>query len=371
MTDWHARIQRSQQLAKALATSGHQCVYVNPHLGLEYPRPYWFDRHTRFSKLSQGLLELHVHLPREHELSQRTLSTAESRRIANEIGKLVEISGISTAALIVSFPAWLEVAESLSQRHGFPIIYDCHDWLPGFGRIAPHILELERDLLQRADLVVCSSQDLMDRITGRQPNHMKCALIRNATDLAIGDTTPRKPGGDPVRTIGYIGALDSWFDVESVAQMARDHPGWKFVLVGRMEDKRILKLNEFGNVEFLGEVPHSAIAAFLGAWDVAMIPFLVNDLTVATNPIKLYEYFSAGLPVISSRLPEVELYPDLVYIADTPREFSAMVTQAVQEDASLKKRRVGVSRRETWSARAETLMDLITPLVSKTSASRI
>jgi glycosyltransferase involved in cell wall biosynthesis len=153
--------------------------------------------------------------------------------------------------------------------------------------------------------------------------------------------------------------------------MARDPPGWKFVLIGRMEDQRILKLKEYGNIEFLGEVPHSAIAAFLAAWDVAMIPFLVNDLTVATNPIKLYEYFSAGLPVISSRLPEVELYPDLVYIADTPPEFSAMVTQAVQEDAALKKRRVGVSRRETWSARAETLLDLITPLVSKTSASRI
>ena len=218
----------------------------------------------------------------------------------------------------MSFPAWLEVAESLSHRYAFPIIYDCHDWLPGFGRIAPHILELERDLLQRADLVVCSSQDLMDRITGSQPNKLKCALIRNATDLAIGDKTPQKLAGDPVRTIGYIGALDSWFDVESVAQMARDHPGWKFVLVGRMEDQRILKLNEYGNVEFVGEVPHSAIAALLAAWDVAMIPFLVNDLTVATNPIKLYEYFSAGLPVISSRLPEVELYPDLVYIADSP-----------------------------------------------------
>jgi glycosyltransferase involved in cell wall biosynthesis len=132
-----------------------------------------------------------------------------------------------------------------------------------------------------------------------------------------------------------------------------------------MEDRRILKLNEYGNVEFVGEVPHSAIAALLAAWDVAMIPFLLNDLTMATNPIKLYEYFSAGLPVISSRIPEVELYPDLVYIADTPFEFSAMLAQAVEEDPCLKKKRVNVSRRETWSARAEALLDLITPLASK------
>ena len=359
MTDWHSRIQRSQQLAKALAASGTQCVYLNPHLGLEYPRPYWFDRDTRFSKLAQGLLELHVHLPREHELSQRTLTPAESRRIAAEIGKLIEMAGIRTAALIVSFPAWLEVAESLGRVHGFPIIYDCHDWLPGFGRISPDILELERDLLQRADLVVCSSQDLMNRIS------LNCALIRNATDLVIGERPAKELVRGSVKTIGYLGALDAWFDVDSVAQMARDHPGWKFVLVGRMEDQRILKLNEYANVVFVGEVPHSDIAEHLADWDVAMIPFLVNDLTVATNPIKLYEYFSAGLPVVSSRLPEVELYPDLVYIADTPQEFSAMLARAVQEDTSLRTRRVSVSRRETWSARAELLLELITPLVAK------
>jgi glycosyltransferase involved in cell wall biosynthesis len=363
MTDWHSRIQRSQQLAKAPAASGTPCVYVNPHLGLEYPRPYWFDRHTRFSKLAEGLLELHVHLPREHELSQRTLTSAESRRIAAEIEKLIKMAGIRTAALIVSFPAWLEVAESLGRVHGFPIIYDCHDWLPGFGRIAPDILERERDLLQRADLVVCSSQDLLNRIS------VNCALIRNATDLVIGEKLPKSVRG-PVKTIGYLGALDVWFDVDSVAQMARDHPGWKFVLIGRMEDQRILKLNEYANVVFVGEVPHSEIAAHLAGWDVAMIPFLVNDLTVATNPIKLYEYFSAGLPVVSSRLPEVELYPDLVYIADTPQEFSSALARAVQEDVSLRTRRVSVSRRETWSARAELLLELITPLAAKRGFSR-
>ena len=364
MTDWHSRIQRSQQLAKALAASGTTCVYVNPHLGLEYPRPYWFDRHTRFSKLAQGLLELHVHLPREHELSQRTLTPAESRRIAGEIGKLIKMAGIRSAALIVSFPAWLEVAESLGSVHGFPIIYDCHDWLPGFARIAPDILERERDLLQRADLVVCSSQDLMNRIS------VNCALIRNATDLVIGERPAKELVRGPGKTIGYLGALDTWFDVDSVAQMARDHPGWKFVLVGRMEDQRILKLNEYANVVFVGEVPHSDIARHLTSWDVAMIPFLVNDLTVATNPIKLYEYFSAGLPVVSSRLPEVELFPDLVYIADTPQEFSAVLAQAVQEDVSLSTRRVSVSRRETWSARAELLLELITPLAAKRSLPR-
>ena len=370
MTDWHVRIQRSQQLAKALAASGRQCVYVNPHLGLEYPRPYCLDWHTRFSSLAQRLLELHVHLPREHELSQRALTPAECRRVAGEIGRLIEISGIRKAALIVSFPAWLGVAESLSRQYGMPVIYDCHDWLPGFRRIAPRILELERDLLHKADLVVFSSQDLMQRIVESHVG-LNCALIRNATDLVIAPEEIRESPPGAEKTIGYLGALDEWFDVDAVAQAARDHPAWKFVLAGRVEDQRILKLNQHPNVVFAGEVPHSAIAAYLSVWDVATIPFLVNDLTVAANPIKLYEYFSAGLPVVSSRLPEVERYPDLVYIADTPQEFSAMLDRAVHEDPALRNKRTSASRGETWSARAEVLLELIVPLASKQRASRI
>jgi glycosyltransferase involved in cell wall biosynthesis len=173
--------------------------------------------------------------------------------------------------------------------------------------------------------------------------------------------TLRTDDGRPHRsTLGYIGALDYWFDIDAVMKAAVDHPDCKFVLVGRVEDRRIHRLRACENVEFVGEVPYADVPRHLAGWDVAMIPFLRSDLTPATKPIKLYEYFSAGLPVVSTALPEVELHNDYVYLANTPLEFGAMVTKALQETAEpLRIKRQEVARRETWSNRAQCLLEMV------------
>jgi glycosyltransferase involved in cell wall biosynthesis len=363
MNDWHARLQRSQQLAKSIAESGDQVIYVNPHLGLEYLRPYCFDPYTRIAKLAPGLFELHVHLAREHELNQRLLTAAEISRLSRELGRLIDVRGIRKAALVVSFPAWLEVANQLRHQYGFPIIYDCHDWLPGFRRVAPAFLGLEEDLFRLSDLVVFCSQRLQEKVLEQQPVGSKSMLIRNAVEPFAG-TNPTPPDRSTrAKTIGYVGALDHWFDVHSVGAVASEHPDWRIVLAGRVEDLRVLQLRKYPNVTFVGEIPHAAVESLLCGWDVGMIPFLVNDLTLATNPIKLYEYFSVGLPVVSTRLPEVELYGDLVYLADSPRGFSSMTAAAMgEQDASLRRRRIDTARHETWQSRAELLLERIRPL---------
>ena len=363
MTDWHTRIQRSQQLAMAIAARGGQAVYVNPHLGLEYLRPFSFDPPTRIARLVPGVFELHIHLPREHELQQRALTPAENSRLAHQLGRVIDAGQTREAALVVSSPAWLEMASAVRRKYGFPIVYDCHDWLPGFGDIAPALLAQESALFRLADLVVFSAQVLQDRVLERQAIGHKSVLIRNAVEpFDAPAQIPSMPGGR-APTIGYVGSLDHWFDVDAVAAVAREHPQWRIVLAGRVEDRRVLRLQECANVVIAGEIPYSAVAAQLLEWDAAMIPFLINDLTLATNPIKLYEYFSAGLPVISTRLPEVEAYRDLVYLADTPDQFSALASTAIREnDAALRERRIATARQETWTARAKRLAECIEEL---------
>jgi hypothetical protein len=95
-------------------------------------------------------------------------------------------------------------------------------------------------------------------------------------------------------------------------------------------------------------------------FDLGLIPFLRNELTLATNPIKLYEYFSHGLPVVSTRLPEVGLFGDLVYLADDPESFAAQVERAAEEtDQSLRERRIAIARQESWACRAEELLQAL------------
>src|SRR5262249_14601622 len=142
----------------------------------------------------------------------------------------------------------------------------------------------------------------------------KSHLVRNAVDVSHFQQIP----GGRKKVVGYAGSLDEWFDAEAVRKAAEQHPDCQFVLLGRIEDKRILELESLPNVKFFGEIPYSRLPVYMAEFDVGLIPFLVTPLTLATNPIKLYEYFSCGIPVVSSRLPEVEQFGGLAYFAATP-----------------------------------------------------
>jgi glycosyltransferase involved in cell wall biosynthesis len=358
MNDWHTRIQRSQQLAQAFAALGHRSIYFNPPLGCEYLSPYLASRRSRLSVLGRHLFEFHVHLPREHVFHRRMPSPPENRRIIEAASEMVAALEVRKAIQIVSFPIWLETALALRRAYGFPIVYDCHDYLGGFDNVAPEIVAAEPGLLAASDLVAFASGPLMETTLASVPEAAgRALLVRNAVD-ADHFRLPAPVARENKKVIGYVGALERWFDVEAVERAAREHPEWSFVLIGRVESPHLSALRACPNVVFAGEAPYAKLPELLARFDVAMIPFLRTGLTLATNPIKLYEYFSLGLPVVSTRLPEVELYGDLVYLAEGAREFSAQVALAAREnDPAKRERRIAVAERETWAARTRQLLE--------------
>ncbi|HTF70113.1 MAG TPA: glycosyltransferase [Edaphobacter sp.] len=369
MTDWHTRIQRTQHLARTFASLGHQCFYLNPHLGREFPNPYFFSSSPKLHILEPLIAELHIHLPFEPVFHDRLLSAHENTLIVNALKTVFDAEGTTKLVQMVSFPLWIDAAQKLREQFGFPIAYDCHDVLSGFRKISREIVEKEPALFKISDVVVFSSQELLNENVAQYPYLKdKSILVRNAVDeswLSRSEADRKGSAGNGSEIIvGYVGALDFWFDVDAVEKAARAHPNWKFLLIGRVEDKRILRLGRLPNIVFVGEVPHSELHKYMAMFRVALIPFLRNDLTIGTNPIKLYEYFSYGLPVVSTDLPEMDEFKVLLYLYDQPGQFTEQLEKAVAEkDAFLRQSRIGIAHRESWNARVKQLSEAFLPLL--------
>jgi len=358
MTDWHGRMQRSRQLAHAFGRLGYRSIYLSPHLGREFDSSPLSDHRPRLSRIEPNVYELHVRLPREPVFHFRMLHPDEAMLLGATLRNLLP-DRRGCAIQIVSFPVWLGVAAALRKSAGFPLVYDCHDRLAGFGNVARDILAAEDNLLRGADLVLFSSEALQQAHPGVQP-HM---LLRNGVDAEHFQDARPVTMRPPVA--GYVGALEDWFDIACLEQAARENPDFRFVLVGRVDHAPINRLQSLPNIEFTGEVSYERLPEICSSFRVGLIPFRLNELTLAVNPIKLYEYFSCGMPVVSTALPEVQGMGDLVYVARTPAEFAAAVRQAMQEtDPARARCRLAIAAEESWTARARALAATLAALPS-------
>lgn len=369
MSNWHARMQRTEHLAACLANLGHTCFILNPYLGRQFPSVYFRDKIHRISSLARGLTEVHVRLPREPVYYHRLLTRQENHILVTALEKILCSLRGQSVVQIVSLPTWFRIAAELKAKYRFPIIYDCHDLLEGFRDVHATVKNAERELLETCDLLVFSSEYLQQFKLRQSPNMMeRSVVLRNAADPlhfspSLEEKTPRRRSLSQSRLIGYVGSLDDWFDVDSVERSATSHPNWRFQLLGRIECSNVRRLQRLSNIEFFGEVPYADLPQFLIQFDVALIPFIKNDLTLSASPIKLYEYFSCGIPVVSTRLPEVERFADMCYLADDPVEFVSQLDRAAMEvDAGLRLRRRQVALKETWCSRAKELRDLAVSL---------
>ena len=354
MNDWHTRSQRTQHLSGALARRGFPVIYVNPHLGREFPSGFRRGEDEKLLQLDTNLFELHVHLKREPVFHHRRLRKDESLRVASAVTNALQRIGATWSIQLTAFPVWLDAALTLRAEHGAPIIYDCHDYLPGYSGVAPELLELETELFRASDLILCTSTSLMKRA-----GSMTAAprvLLRNAAAAEFFAITPQRP---TQITIGYAGALDSWFDVDAIRYASEKRPAWRFELIGRVENAAVAALSNLPNVRLAGEIPFADLPARLALFSAAVIPFRLSALIEATDPIKAYEYLACRLPVVASAMPELKRFGDLIAYT-TPEDFLSKLDHAVgpQPPDVLWHRRQFVEA-ETWEARGAELAQLL------------
>jgi hypothetical protein len=155
----------------------------------------------------------------------------------------------------------------------------------------------------------------------------------------------------------YDGA--EWVDTALLAEIADRRPDWSLVLVGK-SNVDISGLAAKPNVHVLGQVPFETLPGYCRGFDVGLIPFVINELTERANPLKLREYLSAGLPVISTPLPEVRRYEGLVKLATTADEWVDAIELSLSETGPEHvARRVEAMKKESWKARVDEMCALI------------
>jgi len=263
--------------------------------------------------------------------------------------------------VLVQYPSWEPLAWRLRERFGWPVVYDCLDEHTGFGTHGPSTADEEARLLAESDLVLATSRTLFDRVRKERTDVLRlpnAADVEHFSALPPRETSPLAALPRPV--IGYYGAISSWFDTEAVRLAAERHRGWSFALVGNTHGAELGDLPSMANVTLVGEVSYAALPSYLAAFDVCTIPFRRTPLTEATNPVKIYEYFTTGKPVVARRLPELELFADVIELYDTAEKFVACLERAVKESVApgpAAEQRRRIARENTWRHRYEVLRE--------------
>ncbi len=356
--DWHFRFQRPQQLARALGAQGHKVLYLTTDFS---PEPKAKPYEVIESPVDNVYLCRLACPPPHPRLYESLLTSRQLEVVSTNLAALLDKNAGSPIIRVVQHPFW---ARLMKQVDVGPLVYDMMDEHSEFLGNGDWIDNEEQRLLKLADLITVTADSLQKRTIHPQ-NTM---VLKNAADFDhFASIEPRQSNAHPVR-LGYYGAISYWFDAGLVAECAKAHPEWEFELVGSTFQADLSKLAQFDNVTMFGEQDYDQLLDHLRGWDVALIPFKDVPLTRATNPVKAYEYLSAGKPVVATRLPELEPFSEWIGLASTAGEFVHAVeeAQALARDADLAAARKNAIRQETWTERATRLAQRVgeRPLVS-------
>ena len=325
--DWEFMFQRPQQIARSFVKNGYLYFYCTEN--------QIKDHYMNFTEVEPNLF-----------ISPVPLET---------------FSDIQDLILYIGSPWHVEVAKRLP---GCKIIYDHYDDI----KVSSARKEDHLHLLKISDLVVVTSKGLEE--AAKKLRH-DLLLVQNGVDFDFVQTQkPKNYDFIPedlkpilekkMPIIGYSGALAQWFDYELLGKIAKSLPNFQFVLLGVNYDGSLDKSNLLNNenVHWLGLKQYSQLFKYLWYFDVALIPFKINDITLMTSPIKLFEYFACGLPVISSALPECKQYSE-VLIIDGEEEFVEALDRAMKlhNDKNYLKQIETIAKENTWDNRVKSIIN--------------
>jgi glycosyltransferase involved in cell wall biosynthesis len=238
------------------------------------------------------------------------------------------------------------------------LVYDVMDDLASFKGAPAALRFLQQQALRRADVVFAGGRSLHRSVASHRPDaHLFPSGVEPEHYAVAGGDG--RAGVRPVA--GYVGVIDERIDLELISELASALPNWEIRLVGPVVKIDETTLPRAGNITYRGAQPYELLPQIMAAFDVGLMPFELNEATASISPTKTLEYLAAGLPVVSTRVPDVVAeYGDEVALADDADRFAAACVSALAEDPEERRLRVApILRLHHWdviAARMEALV---------------
>ncbi len=355
---WNFRYQRPQHIAKYLSETGRRVFFVEMDQASEG---------TEIEKISENLYRVNLTLSNTKHIQPYT-GQPQGEQLKQWLKEFLafvhDINATSLKQVIIQHPFWWQMAKHFSPE--FEIIFDCMDDMSGFANTEPFLLELEHDMLCRADKLTVSSQYLYDKY-----KHLNDpCMVRNAGQIEHFKITPSEAHVPSfmsanrtrkVIRVGYVGAIAQWFDAELLRAVANNSVDMEFHLCGEVTNEEAAKLADLANVTMYGEIPYAEAPHFIQQMDVVIIPFKLVPIIQACDPVKFYEYCAAGKPTVATKMPELERVRDLVFFASGASEFEAQIREAHSsgQDKNFVETIQLFATENTWVHRAEKFLAYI------------
>lgn len=357
---WDFLWTRKQRLMARLAKQGNRVLYVDPPYASRSDRlrpkeGYRAAYGTCVRQVSENLWVMTP--PRSFPLGRfhwsRNLS---DRRLAGGIRKFLSAKRFHLPIVWIYWPTTMVLLERIAHKL---LIYEAVDDIaeyPTFDDgMRRHLRQCETEMVKRADLVFVTSPKLLK---GRAELNPNIFVSSNGVDVQLFSTV-QDPNvgvpGDlkslPRPILGFIGGIAPWTDLDMAVEVALRKPNWSIVLIGPVaSDLDLKRFDGVKNVHFLGRRPAELLPSYLKGIDVCLNLFKRTPLTRAVNPLKVYEYLAAGKPVVSTPMPEVDKFGDLVWIGKDAESFVSMAEEALLtgDDPLQIKRRTEAAAEFSW-----------------------
>ncbi|HEY6187330.1 MAG TPA: glycosyltransferase [Pyrinomonadaceae bacterium] len=356
--DWTGDPLSKTHLMRLFARD-NRVLWVNS-IGMRAPTASKADISRSFKKLAAVATPVREVEPNIFVLSPLAIPAYGSPRIRAlnrhllrfQVKRAMRHLGFSRPINYVFLPSAAVIAGRLGEEL---VIYHCVDEYAAFSDIeAGPMLELEKQLMRRADLVITSAELLYQ---SKMQHNPRTVLVRHGVDhthfrraLDPETVVPDDLARLPRPHIGFFGLIADWVDLELLARVAKRFSSGSLVMLGKTTTD-VSALASLPNVHFLGRKPYELLPAYCKGFDVALMPFRINELTLNANPLKVREYLAAGLQVVSTAIPEVEVVGQCRIGRDADG-FIREVEEALLDPGPSLARSEAI-RHESWEARLE------------------